>query len=88
MMMIKVMVTRMMVDDDGYLLAMMLTMTFFGIFRIYVTNLFSIASLKKNIYITKRYTCFLMPPMQVLDITLIYSCIHQIRQYYKFCFNL
>ena len=33
MMMIKVMVTRMMVDDDGDFLAMMWTMTFFGFFK-------------------------------------------------------
>ena len=46
MMMVKVMVTRMMVDDDGNFLAMMLTITFFGLFRINVTSLFSIASLK------------------------------------------
>ena len=46
MMMVKVMVTRMMVDDDGNFLAMMLTITFFGLCRINVTSLFSIASLK------------------------------------------
>ena len=51
MMMVKVMVTRMMVDDDGNFLAMMLKITFFGLFRIglfriNVTSLFSIASLK------------------------------------------
>ena len=84
MMMIKVMVTRMMVDDDGDFLAMMWTMTFFGLFRINVTNVFRITSLKKNIYITQRYTCFLLHPMQVFDITLMYSCIHQLRQHYKF----
>ena len=42
--MIKVMVTRMMVDDDGDFLAMMWTMTFFGLFPINVTNVFIIAS--------------------------------------------
>ena len=47
MMMIKVMVTRMMVDDGDDLVVMMLKMIFFGLFRINVTNLFSIASLKK-----------------------------------------
>ena len=31
MMMVKVMVTRMMVDDDGNFSAMMLTITFFGL---------------------------------------------------------
>ena len=41
-----VVVTRMMVDDDGNFLAMMLKITFFGLFRINVTSLFSIASLK------------------------------------------
>ena len=46
MMMVKVVVTRMMVDDDGNFLAMKLTITFFGLFRIKVTSLFSIASLK------------------------------------------
>ena len=46
MMMVKVMVTRMMVNDDANFLAMMLTITFFGLFRINVTSLFSIASLK------------------------------------------
>ena len=50
-MMIKVMVTRMMMDDDGDFLEMMWTMTFFGLFRINVTNVFRITSLKKNIYI-------------------------------------
>ena len=35
MMMVKVMVTRMMVDDDGNFLAMMLTITFFGQFISY-----------------------------------------------------
>ena len=48
MMMIKVMVTRMMVDDNGDFLAMMWTMTFFGFFRINVTNVFIIASLQKK----------------------------------------
>ena len=48
MMMIKVMVTRMMVDDDGDFLAMMWTMTFFGLFRINVTNVFRIASLQEK----------------------------------------
>ena len=48
MMMIKVMVTRIMVDDDGDFLAMMWTMTFFGLFRINVTNVFIIASLQKK----------------------------------------
>ena len=61
------------VDDD-----------FFGLLRINVTNVFIIASLQKNIYITQRYTCFLLPPMQVFDITLMYSCIHQLLQHYKF----
>ena len=42
MMMVKVMVTRMMVDDDGNFLAMMLTITFFGLCRINVTSLFSV----------------------------------------------
>ena len=48
MMMIKVMVTKMMVDDDGDFLAMMWTMTFFGLFRINVTNVFRIASLQEK----------------------------------------
>ena len=73
MMIIKVMVTRMMVDDDGDFLAVMWTMTFFGFFRIYVTNAFIIASLRKNIYITQRYTCFLLPPMQHYKFALICS---------------
>ena len=54
MMMIKVIVTRMMVDDDGDLLTMMWTMTFFGLCRI-VTNAFRIASLKKYLHNTALY---------------------------------
>ena len=79
-------VTRMMLVDDGDLLAMMLTMNCFGLFRINVTNFFSITTLLKNICITSCYNCFLLadllPPIQVLETTLIYCCIHQLRQYY------
>ena len=35
-------------DDDGDFLAMMWTMTFFGLFRINVTNVFRIASLQEK----------------------------------------
>ena len=48
MMMIKMMVTRMNVYDDGDFLAMMWTMTFFGLFSINVTNVFRIASLQEK----------------------------------------
>ena len=35
-------------DDDGDFLEMMWTMTFFGLFRINVTNVFRIASLQEK----------------------------------------
>ena len=41
-------------DEDGDLLAMMWTMTFFGLCRI-VTNAFRIASLKKYLHNTALY---------------------------------
>ena len=50
------MVTRMMLVDDGDLLAMMLTMIFFiYLFLINVTNLFSISSFKKYLHNTVLY---------------------------------
>ena len=58
------------------MIKVMMTMTFLGLYRINVTQ--------KHISIRQRYTCFLLPSMQVCDITLMYSCIHQLRQHYKF----
>ena len=62
MMMIKVMVRRTMVDDDGDFSAMMWTMTFFGLFRIDVTNVFRIASLQeKYLHNTANTALYMFP---------------------------